>query len=170
MITIRADMKAKNKAVFAAIKDKLNAAKDKAYRQRVFYLFKEMLKVSYQFSGDFTSNWRIITQSGEIPPYNPWPEKATMFGDIHGAHGIGGQYHPHQAGDPEAINFAFTRAKFVQFGAKDRVYFVNSTPLEFTGTTVTGPDGETRALRPENVINGGERIQTYIKNLAEGNY
>lgn len=156
MITIRADTKAKNKQAFAAIKRKISDERDKAYRQKVFYLFHEMLKVSYQYSGDFTSNWRIITQDGELAPYKQWPGKTGVIGE-----------RPRQAGDPEAINFAFTRAKFVKFGAKDRIYFVNATPLEFTGLTVTGPDGDTRPLRPENVIEGGVRIESYVKSLAD---
>lgn len=156
MITIRADTRAHNKRVFAKLKLKLNEAADKAYRQKVFYMFKELLNVSYQFSGDFVSNWRIITQAGEITPYKMWPGKL----DFSSQHG---HMEPHQAGDPEAINFAFTRAKFTKFGARDRVYFVNATPLEFTGTTVTGPDGETRDLRPVNVIDDGVRIQSYLK-------
>jgi hypothetical protein len=164
MITIKASAMTRNAAAFAAIKRKIVEEGDKQYRQRVLYMLKEAATVSAQFSGDYVSNWRIRVSGQAEAPYNMWPNKnPAKLGKLDL-----GQSRVYQAGDPEAINFAVTRAKFVPFGMKDKVYLVNATPLTFTGTTVTGPDGDTRPLRPENIIGSGERIHSYMNSRFGG--
>lgn len=164
MITINTRAKARNAAAFAAIKRKVVEEGDKQYRQRVIYMLKEAATVSAQFSGDYVSNWRLRVSGQSAAPYHMWPNKnPSKLGKLDL-----GQARVYQAGDPEAINFAVTRAKFVPFGMKDKVYLVNATPLTFTESTVTGPEGDTRPLRPENIIGSGERIQSYLNSRFGG--
>jgi hypothetical protein len=98
---------------------------DKQYRQNVLAVFKDGLEVSAQWSGDYVKNFHITKAiGGDLKAYVD-----------HGGEERVGQVH--QAGDPEAVNFALTRAKFQQFGYKDKVIMYNPAPLEFTGTTAT---------------------------------
>jgi len=137
---------------------------NRAYRKRVYYMFEEMLLVSYQFSGDFTSNWRIITQADSMPSYVESPEKNATQVDFL----LGRAIQPHRAGDAPAILVAREAVVRKPFSYNDKIYFVNPTPLHFTGTDVTGPDGVTRPLRPENVISSGQTIKAYMQSRFGG--
>lgn len=152
MISLQID-RAANKAILARARAKVITNANRAYRQQVYRMFEDVLMISPQFSGDYASNWRIVTSQGELGGYLPWHRK----GWVQTTHDL------HKAGDPEAVTFARDRAARLPFTYKDKVYFVNDTPLEFTGTTVTGPDGTTRRLRPENIIGGGVMIASYLK-------
>lgn len=152
MISLQID-RAATKAILARARAKVISNANRAYRQQVYRMFEDVLMVSPQFSGDFVSNWRIITAKGELGGYSPWSGK----GDVATSQS------PHRAGDPEAVTFARDRAARLPFTYKDKVYFVNDTPLVFTGTTVTGPDGITHNLRPENIIGAGVMIGSYLK-------
>lgn len=136
-------------------KAKIRESADKQYRAKVLAVFKDGLEVSAQWSGDWVKNFHLRKRGdSDLKAYVEHDEG--RIGEIH------------QAGDSEAVNFAFTRAKFVQFGYKDKMVMYNPAPLVFTGTTVTGPEGETRKLRPENVIPGGVRLQTYLQQKYGG--
>jgi hypothetical protein len=155
MLRIRADARAKNAATFTKLIKRVATEADKQYRQKVFYMFKDLLNVSPQYSGDFVSNWRLVVNGTEAD-YRVWPAKTG-----HGKWDLA-ESRVFQKGDPDAVNFAFTRAKFVAFGINDKVRFVNATPLGLTGTTVTDAQAVTLNLRPVNLINGGQRLLSYM--------
>ena len=136
-------------------KAKIRESADKQYRAKVLAVFRDGLEVSAQWSGDWVKNFHLVKKDGgDLKPYRQLDEK--RVGEVH------------QAGDSEAVDFALTRAKFVAFGYKDKMVMWNPAPLEFTGTTVTGPDGETRNLRPENIIPGGVRLKAYLQSKYGG--
>ena len=149
MINLRIDLTSLAKA-----RKKLDAYANRKFRATVYYMYEEMLLVAAQFSGDYVSNFSIITQNDGYPQYHESPEKAAMD-RLYGA--------PHQAGDAPAV--LANRASMARkpFTYRDKVYFVNPTPLFFTATTVTGRDGVTRPLRPENVIPGQVTIKQFMR-------
>lgn len=151
----------------AIAKERVVANANRRYRAIIYKMFEDMLDVSAQYSGDFTMNWVIMAGEGHGDPgYRQSPEKAAyrksqIFKRTDGSVGFTGP-EPHAAGDLPAIDYARQNAVRVPFNYKDKVYFVNPTPLHFTETTVTGPDGKTQNLRPENIIPGGVLIKSYL--------
>jgi hypothetical protein len=142
---------------FEMVKRRIKESGDKQYRQRVFAIVKDALEVSAQWSGDWVSNFHLVRQgAGDVSSYKQWPGKAGRNRDGTLTFAV------HQAGDPEAVNFAMTRARFVAFGIGDKVVLYNPAPLVFSGKTVTGPDGQERDIRPENLISGGVRLGAYL--------
>lgn len=171
MISIRADVLARAVQGLNRRKSEMQDAANKVYRQKVFVMFKELLVVWPQFSGDTVSNWRIVKSPSEDPGYQEWPEKlAAQEPATLGADGkIRRHYEPHQAGDADAVNFAFTRAKFVKFTYRDKVHFLNLTPLHFGDGTVTDLQGVTHELRPVNmqIISNFDRVDNYLKAFSK---
>jgi len=137
---------------------------DAGFRQKLFYLYGLGVKVSPQFSGDFASNWNIVVD-GNMPIYKPWPGKF----DVPVVRGSDGAYRiaPHKAGDEEAVTTALARgaAQLKGVTLKSKVHFVNATALSTDGTQMFGPDG-VEHLRPENIIPGGVRIESYLRARA----
>lgn len=153
MIGIRVDTRA-----LKVTKEKLVTRMNTRYRAIVYKMFEDLLLVSAQFSGDYTSNWRIVADTSDMPSYGMWPGKMGL--DHSGKVLAIGEIH--QAGDPEAVTYARDAVARVPFNYKQKIYFLNPTPLFFTGTTVTSADGVTEKLRPENLIAGGVQIQSYL--------
>lgn len=148
MISIRVNL-----AALAKMKEKVVVHANRKYRAHVYKMFDDALLMSAQFSGDYVSNWWIVTQDDGLPSYQEWPgkrDRTAWDASIHRGH-------------PAAIAFARDRMRLKPFTYKDKVYFVNPTPLEFTAATVTGPTGDTRPLRPENIIPGGVTVKQYLK-------
>lgn len=143
---------------------KLDAYANRRYRAYVYKMFEDMLLVSMQYSGDYTSNWRIVTQNDGFPTYHELPEHNSMQISFL----LGTTVTPHQAGDAPAVLAARDAVTRKPFNYKDKVYFMNPTPLHNDGTNVTGPDGISRPLRPVNLINGGETIKAYMQSLYGG--
>ena len=155
MISIRADLRA-----LAKVKEKVVVQVNRKYRAHVYKMFDEVLKVGAQFSGDYVSNWKIVVGAPSDTGYRRWPGKdgTDLGGDLKYAGTV------HQAGDPEAIDYARQGAARLPFTYKDKVFFVNPTPLSFTGTTVTSDiEGGTKPLRPENIIGGGVLLKSYMR-------
>jgi hypothetical protein len=127
------------------------ASVNRQYAAQVQEMFFDLLEVSPQWSGNFASNWRL---SVGVPEAN-YVEvlKATPWYQLE---------RPQQAGDEDAIEVAGIRADFTDFSYTDTVYFVNGSALEFTETTVTGPDGKERNLRPENLMSPPQLILSYL--------
>lgn len=147
MISIKVSTAALKKA-----NERIVANANRRYRAIVYKMFEDLLDVSYQYSGNFTMNWTIMAGEGHGDPgYTEYPVKASVD-----------YQQPHAAGDLPAIDFARQRAVRVPFNYKDKVYFVNGSPLHFTEDTVTGPDGKTMKLRPENIIPGGVMLKSYL--------
>jgi len=148
MITIRID-----RAGLMAARNGIVDYANRRFRAKVYRMFEDLLLVSAQYSGDFVSNWQIVTEDeGGLPAYREWYKK----------HSVGVKQQPLQAGDPEAITYARDQMTRKPFNYKQKVFFYNPTPLEFTGTTVTG-EGGTKPLRPENLIDGGILAISYLK-------
>lgn len=163
MIVFRAETRAKNLEKIHHTKRRFEEELNRRYRKRVFAMFKDLLTVSPQYSGDFVSNWQLLPDTGSPKGYKEWRYKNQVLqGRKWTILGKNSYEQASQAGDPEAINFAFTRAKFVQFTYLQKVYFVNETPLEFTATTVTG-NGVTHNLRPVNLISPPQQIISYLR-------
>lgn len=148
MISIRVNL-----AALAKMKEKVVIHANRKYRAQIYKMFDDTLLMSAQFSGDYVSNWWIVTQDDGVPAYQEWANKGS----------VNSRQQPLSRGDPTAIDFARSRMTRKPFSYKDKVYFVNPTPLEFTAMTVTGPKGDTRPLRPENVIPGGVTVKQYLK-------
>ena len=154
MISIRVNQKWINDT-----RKKLDAYANRKFRAKVYYMFEEMLLVGAQFSGDFVSNFRIITQDDSMPSYREGGDK-NEFARLD-RYAL--QVTPHRAGDAPAILAAREAVVRKAFTWRDKIYFVNPTPLHFTGTTVTGRDGITQPLRPENLIEGGQTLKAYMQ-------
>lgn len=144
---------------------------DAGFRQKVFYLLEAAVRVSPQFSGDFASNWAVVTD-GNAGAYRPLPGKFEGRGSVSQADAGTGAVtytgHAHKAGDPEAVALALARGAAALRGVtmKSKIHLMNLTDLSTDGTHMTGPDG-TVNLRPENVIPGRVRIESYVRALAK---
>lgn len=155
MISIKVSSKA-----LKISKQRLVENANRRYRRIVYDAFEAMLGVSYQYSGNFTMNWHILTQrSGGIPAYVEYGVKGSVD-----------YQQPEHAGSAAAIEFARQKVVRAPFNYNDKVYFVNSSPLEFTATTVRGPDGKTMNLRPENIIPGATSIKSYVDAYLQRKY
>lgn len=163
MIVFRADTRARNMQNISRMKKQFEEELNKQYRKKVYAMFGELLRISPQYSGDFVSNWHIRPETSSIKGYKEWRHKGKV---IQGRKwSILGQNSYEQAakmGDPEAINFALTRAKFVKFDYRQRVHFTNQTPILLDATTVTG-DGVTHNLRPVNLLSPPEQLFSYMR-------
>jgi hypothetical protein len=164
MISINANQLKVSLDKIKARKDQIHKTADGRFRQKLLYLFGLAVKVSPQFSGDFAANWNIVVD-GNMPVYRPLPGK---YSDL--VHEKGGHYRvvAHKAGDPEAVNISTFRGLGQLKGVtlKSRVHFVNATELHTDGTRMIGPDGAVN-LRPENLIPGGVRIESYLRARAK---
>lgn len=141
---------------------------DGVYRQKLYLLMEIAVKVSPQFSGEFASNWQFSI-NGVMPSVIPWAEKtspSTMM-RTHDNGRVTYAAQPHQAGDEEAVNAALYRAggKLRGVTLKDKVSLINPMPLDTDGTFMYGPDGKVH-LRPENLIPGNVRIESYVEARA----
>lgn len=141
---------------------------DEGYRQKVYYLIRLAAEVSPQFSGEFASNW-FIAVDGNMPVFKPWRNKMNLgAGSSEQKNGqIGYHTAARQRGDMEAITTTMARAAATlkQVTMKSSVHLVNATDLTTDGTHMTGPDG-TVDLRPENIIPGNIRIESYLRARA----
>jgi hypothetical protein len=153
------------------VRKKVADTADGIYRQKLYWVMEQAVRVSPQWSGEFASNWAFAID-GDMPVFRPWPGKyESRLARHDDAHTGAAAYRvtPHQAGDPEAVGVALARAASRLKGVtlKSRVHLVNSTHLEVggEGQTMIGPDGVER-LRPENVIPGHVRIETYLRARA----
>jgi hypothetical protein len=151
------------------VRKKVADTADGIYRQKLYYLYERLVRVSPQWSGDFASNWNIVVD-GNMPVYKPWPGKfESMVHRKDGEHGAAYRVTPHQAGDPEAVGTALARGAAQLRGVtiKSQIHFVNATELEVgaAGATMIGLDGIER-LRPENVIPTHTSLQVYIRTQA----
>lgn len=147
MISIRVDTRAVKKAL-----QRVDTLANRNFRSAVYKMAEDALLVSAQYSGEYASNWRIVADTGEPGSMRPWAAKGT----------VATSQQPHRAGDPEAITAARDAMRRVPFNYKQKVYLFNPSPLVFTADTVTGPDGVTQRLRPENIIPGNVQLKSYL--------
>ena len=154
MIIFRADTRARNMQNISRMKKQFEEELNKQYRKKVYAMFGELLRISPQYSGDFVSNWHIRPDTGAIKGYKEWRDK--LFTSTLSIR------EPKYKGHTDAINFAYTRAKFVKFDYRQRVHFTNQTPILLDATTVTG-DGVTHNLRPVNLLSPPEQLFSYMR-------
>lgn len=138
------------------------------YRQKVLYLLEVAAKVSPQFSGDFASNWNLVVGGGTAA-YKPWGEKGQAgVMPVDKANGTT-SYRAYQAGDMQAVTTSMARgsaqsAKITSM--KDTVHLVNASDLYTPdGVTMEGR-GTVTVLRPQNIIPGRVRIESYVRARA----
>lgn len=172
MIAINVEKMRMSVARLKQVRKRVSDDADGVYRQKVYYLFEQAVRVSPQWSGDFASNWNIVVD-GNMPVYKPWPGKFESRLSRHDDSQTGAaayRVQPHQAGDLEAVGTALARGAAQLRGVtrKSHIHLVNATELAVgdTGTTMHGLDGVER-LRPENVIPTGTRIEVYVRTQAE---
>ncbi len=145
---------------------------DEGFRQKIYYLFNALLKVSPQFSGEFVYNWNLAV-NGDLGSFRSYAGKAAGDGSrsVTKSDGtVGYAAARHRAGDEEAMASPRARMTARLKGLKlgDKVHFINLTDMYVgsQGDTMISP-GETVNLRPENVIPGNVRIESYIRALAK---
>lgn len=141
---------------------------DGRFRQKIYYLAELAVRVSPQFSGEFASNWNLAID-GNMPMFRPMAGGYDRVEARHLENGqIGYRLQPHKAGDPEAVGVALARIAGQLRGVTrhSQVHLVNATELHTDGTRMIGPDG-TVNLRPENIIPGRVRIESYVRARAK---
>ncbi len=153
MISFRADARAKNLAGIDRRKKLFQKLLNDQFRYKVYAMYRDLNRVSPQFSGDYVSNWELVTSSTSPRGYQEWKNKGSVL--------VSQQ--PKHAGDSDAVDFSLRRMYRVKLDYRDKVYFYNPTPVEFTATTATGPDGKTTALRPENILSPPQLLFSYLK-------
>lgn len=169
MITINVARIRLAKEQLAKVRKKVSDTADGIYRQKIYWLAEQAIRVSPQFSGDFASNWNLAVD-GNMPVYRMWADK--MSGSVVPHQRDNGTvgYRVHQAGDPEAVSSSLARVagQLARVTRKNKVHIVNATSLyvDGTGQYMVGPDGKEK-LRPENVIPTGTRIETYVRTMAQ---
>jgi hypothetical protein len=129
-------------------KSKIRSSASSYVRRKVLVVYKDVLNVSPQWSGNYAYNWTIETSHYGGGQYDPRFKKDPWF-----------TLTPKQAGDPEAIAAAMSWAKDVIEDIKwnTKVSLVNRSPIADEIES-----GEIK-LRPENLIPGGMGIVAYIK-------
>jgi hypothetical protein len=156
MITLNIDLLLQAKKAVKSKQAEVLAARDKQYRSKVLAMYKELLYVSPQFSGDFVSNWDIETPLSNSRAYK----------EIPGKNSVAISQQPHEAGDksPEldsAYMRGVSRMRYVTYGQP--VYFTNPTPIQISSPEVIGPDGKRNDLRDSTVITAWESIHSYLQ-------
>lgn len=131
-------------------------ARDRGYRQRVMAMYRELLMVYPQFSGDSISNFDIRTLTGSAHQYKQHPNKGSVA--------ISQQ--PRDAGQTDgpfqtALMRGVARMKNVRYG--EPVFFVNPAPITIDTPEVTGPDGKRQDLRNTSVITAWQGIESYLQ-------
>lgn len=139
---------------------------DSAVRAKTWALWKELLAVSPQFSGDFVSNW-FLSVDGNLGAYKMYQGKASMDAEMQDKGGrISYRSVARQMGDPGAIASVKMSglSRLNGITMKSRIRFINLTDLYSTGKEMVSPR-DREQLRPENVIPGGVRIESHLRAL-----
>lgn len=141
---------------------------DAGFRQKIYYLWDAALRVSPQFTGNFVSNW-FLSVDGNLGSYKPYQgtNGATMREKSYSNERVY-KIAPRQAGDMEAIISvrAAGLARLNGVTMKSRVRFINLTDMYTDGTSMISPR-DAVPLRPENVVPGNQRIESYLRALAK---
>ena len=150
MFEVRADIIARNKQSLDRFRTRMEAEANRKYMRVVRSMYRELLKVSPQYSGNFVSNWQFQIDDNSVRGYQEWRNK--------------GDGEKRIAGDTEAVDYSLRRMYSAgAFTFKQKVYFLNDTPLTFTESTVSDSTGQVRNLRPGNMIADMAQISSYLK-------
>ncbi len=160
MIAINPAKLARAAANVAKLPGKVDEIANKKYRRVLMAMFKDLGKVTPQFSGDLASNWYIVKSGGKTVAYKRWPNKT---GDKHLGRHTGGVK---DAGDPEALDYAYERAyRFVLNNVtyKDKVSFFNPTPLLIISPQIYDETGHAVQMRNAEAIAAWRSISSFLK-------
>lgn len=164
MITLNADLlvQAREYARKKGFEAKIAALE--AYRKRVLAMYKDLLLITPQYSGDMVSNWDIQLEDSPERAYREWAEKEE-FRLAHEQRSLVEAIEPHHAGEQdEAFMSAYMRGvqrmRYVTYYGQP-VYFVNTAPLEINSPLIAGPDG-IQKLREDGVISAWDSITSYL--------
>lgn len=139
---------------------------DSAVRAKTWALWKELLAVSPQFSGDFVSNW-FLSVDGNLGSYKMYQGKASMDAEMQDKNGrISYRSVAKQMGDEAAMTSVRMSglSRLQTITMKSRIRFINLTDLYSTGREMKSPR-DTETLRPENVIPGSVRIESHLRSM-----
>lgn len=131
-----------------AAKRRIRVSASKHVQKRVLLVYKEALRVSPQWSGNYAYNWQIEFSHNPNPGYDR-RFKADNWKTV---------YPPKKAGDPAAINAAYDFAKDLveQIKWNHKVQLVNPAPV------APMIEAGTIKLRPENLIPGGKGVIAHL--------
>lgn len=130
------------------------------YRKFIMGIFKELLLISPQYSGDFVFNWSIEIDGGSERGYTPSSGKVQALekGQLREPKNHAGE----ESGELNSAYFRALRAvQDIKYYGQP-VYFVNATPLEIDTPFVIGPDG-VQELRDDGVTIAWVSITTYLQ-------
>lgn len=156
MIILDAAMLAASIKACKTKKKNILEAADRGYRQRVMAMYRELLMVYPQYSGDAISNFDIKTLTGSSHQYREHPNKGS----------VRLTQQPRNAGQTDgpfqsALMRGVARMKTVHYG--EPVYFVNPAPITIDVPEVIGPDGKRQDLRSSSVITAWQGIESYLQ-------
>lgn len=156
MISLNIDQLLQAQKIVRSKKAEVLAAADRQYRSKILAMYKEILLVAPQFSGDLVSNFDIETMSSPERGYTP----------IAGKGSVAVSQQPLNAGDTgTAYQSAYMRGvgrlRYVKHGQP--VFFVNPTPITIDSPEVIGPAGDRKDLRDSVVITAWESIHSYLQ-------
>lgn len=165
MISLNIDQLLQAQKIVRSKKTEVLAAADRQYRSKILAMYKEILLVAPQFSGDFVSNFDIettINHKGKGSSHSP----SRGYTPIAGKGSVAVSQQPLNAGDTgTAYQSAYMRGvgrlRFVKHGQP--VFFVNPTPITIDSPEVIGPAGDRRDLRDSMVITAWESIHSYLQ-------
>lgn len=167
MITINTAALAKAIKNLGKVRKRVSDDADTRYRAKIYYMAELAAKVSPQWSGDFASNWNLGI-NGSRPTYKKWAEKDAPGMNPRMNDNGTTTYTHYQAGDYAAVATSLGRIKNQLRGVtrKDKISLINATTMYTDGTNMIETDGIER-LRPENLIPGRVRIESYVRARAK---
>ena len=140
-----------------AAKKKIKSSATLYVQNKVLTIYKEALKVSPQWSGNYAYNWTIEFTGYKDGSYEK-RFKVTPWQALY-------KYGAAKRGDPEAINAALANTMHLIEHIKwnSAVKLVNNSPI------ADRIEAGTVKLRPENVIPGGQGVIAHLQ-TKYGNY
>lgn len=153
------------KSAIAKIKKQMKDELDKQFSAKVRLMFRDLIKVTPQWSGNYAANW-YISEDANFAGYTPTVMKG------HTRYTEAGQ-----AGDARGTAPSINRSNFQskKLNYTKPVYFINNTPTLFDEDTanpsVVGysqpyPGAnypEITKVRPENLVDGKVVLSSYLK-------
>lgn len=154
-----------SRSAIAQIKRQMQDEIDKQFSAKVRLMFRDLVKISPQWSGDFAANW-VIAEDPNFSGYTPVVMKGhTRFAEAG------------QVGDSRGVTPAINRSNFQskKLSYKKPVYFINNAPPTFAegadpvmvsgnSTAYPGANFETiTKVRPENLVDGKVVFESYLR-------
>ena len=148
-----------------AAKDKIKSKATDHVQSQVLKVFKTILKESPQYSGDFVSNWNVVTNAYSSPGYQELPYKDFLEGEYERTAENTYKIDYYKSllrsfGHPAAMRVAMLHASDVISSIKwnTKVYIVNTAPIADAVAT-----GSLYPYRPVHAHLEGQSFISYIK-------